>query len=157
MIISIDPGIHIGIVIANGVDYRARTYDLYSAGIIMFTDRAKLLNLLRKHEDHLEALVIEDFLLFEHKALDQIGSRFETVKVIERLTLYAEQLGIEDKIKMQEPAFRSRATVMPDQHLAFLRAATASEPKNFKHLRAAYQHLRAYVFDQSIKLARKKA
>lgn len=150
-IISFDPGYSTGVIIANNVDYTQRTYDLIAARIVMFPDRAWLNTLLLHYWRDLERIVIEDFLLFEDKALAQTGSRFEATKVIERITVYAEQLNIADKIKMQAPDLRLNARGMPADHLAFL-TSVAPDPKVRRHLIAAYQHLRYYIFWQSNQL-----
>lgn len=151
VIISVDPGYATGVVIARNIDYTKRTYDLVDGFIVSFPDRAKLEVKLAQHRIWLNTLVIEDFLLFESKALAQSGSRFEATKIIERLTVYAEQLDIADRIKMQEPGLRLSAKGMPTEHLAKL-CEFAPDPKDRRHLISAYQHLRYYVFWQSKQL-----
>lgn len=143
MIASFDPGITTAVVTATNVDYAARTYDLGECGLVLYDDRAKLLHWLDIRKYDLEAIVIEDFKLFAQRAQSQINSRFETVRVIERIVVYAEQCGLGSKVVMQDPHLRLRARGMPQPH--------AQQLKNNRHLVAAYQHLRYYVFMRDYK------
>lgn len=137
--ISFDPGIHIGIVSAVNINYSKRTYDLGPINeVLMFPDRYKLMGILARNADQLEAIIVENFRLFPNKAQAQSYSEFETVKVIERIQVYCEQLEIAHMITMQEPSVRHSAKGMPDEHAKVL--------KHDRHLTAAYQHLRFYIF-----------
>ncbi len=137
-IISFDPGISTGIVVAKNIDYIQRSFEITAKGILMFDNRATILAMLTKYKDTLEAIIVEDFMLFPSKASAQSYSRFETVKVIERITVYAEQLEIAHLIVMQKPAQRKSANGFPIEHQTAL--------GHNRHLYAAYQHLRFYVF-----------
>lgn len=140
MIISFDPGYSTGIVAATEINYKTREFKISGKAIVLFPDRHKLQDILIKHIDVIEALVVEDFLLFPNKAAEQSYSRFEPVKVIERIQIYAEQLGLADKIVMQQPSERLNAAKPTGIHLAALGAN--------RHLEAAYRHLRYYIFMQ---------
>jgi hypothetical protein len=115
--------------------------------MIMYPDRKLIKPILTRYASQLETIIIEDFTLFASKAQHQIGSRFETVKVIERITVYAEELGLAERIVMQSPAMQQRVKI-PDQALQQL---------NYnRHLVSAYTHLRYYVFNQKIRLTAKR-
>lgn len=148
MIISFDPGYSTGIALINNVNYAERTYDLSTCGVVMFPDRAKLATLLKRYSEQLEQIVIEDFLLFEHKALAQIGSRFEAVKVIERITVYAEQLGLANRITMQIPALKDQVLrngnrTMPKAHYQTIQQLPE---RHRPHVISAYRHARYFIW-----------
>jgi hypothetical protein len=113
--------------------------------VLPFAERARIVQWVNpeRWSAPIDAIVIEDFLLFKDKALDQVGSRFEAVKVIERIFVYAEQMGVADKIVMQLPAMRLSAKGIPDEHKPIINRS--------RHLVAAYQHLRYYIFAQKHK------
>lgn len=140
MIISFDPGISTGIVLADDINYQTREFRIVGKGVLMYPERAKILDMLTRYADRLEAIIVEDFLLYRDQAMAQVNSRFETVKVIERIQVYAEQLAIDHLIKMQLPALRRSASVPKGDHRAAL--------GNNRHTDAAYQHLRYYIFMQ---------
>lgn len=141
-IIAIDPGKTTGLVVASNVNYQAETYELNTAVQIPWDQRADLYQWLAVLHNSslgltrdLDAIVIEDFVLYANKAKDQINSRFPSVSVIERVTVYAEQLGCANKIKMQMAGLR-KSVLIPEEHYAIL--------KRQQHAIAAYQHLRYY-------------
>ncbi len=147
MIISFDPGEHIGIVLADNIDLTIPSFDIRAAEMIMYPDRKLIMPILTRYANQLETIIIEDFKLFASKAQHQIGSRFETVKVIERITVYCEELGLADKIVMPEASLQQRVSI-PDTVLAQL---------NYnRHLVSAYKHLRYYVFSEKIRLTAKR-
>lgn len=149
MIIAFDPGLSTGVVGGINVDYAERQYKLIIARVIPFAERTQIAKLLdpaswivaEQWKEPIEAIIIEDFMLYADKANAQINSRFETVKVIERITVYAEQLGLADKIIMQPAGLRLSAKGMQLEH----RDTIAPN----RHLTAAYQHLRYYLFMES--------
>lgn len=145
MIIAFDPGYHTGIVAAYNVNYQTRSYDLARCSVVEYPVRAHVQDWLSPSNwaEPIEAIIIEDFLLYKDKALAQTGSRFEAVKVIERITMCAELAGLESKIVMQLPAIRLSAKGMPPEHAKII------APN--RHLTAAYQHLRYYIFSQKHK------
>lgn len=143
MIISFDPGGNTGIVLASEIDYQAREFKIIGKSVVNFQQRATILDILTKYADQLDVIIIEDFRLFPDKAASQAYSEFIPVKVIERITVYAELLAIADKIVMQQPAQRLSAKGFPPDH----QVALGSN----RHLYAAYQHLRYYIFMQKYK------
>lgn len=138
MIISFDPGGTTGVVLADNVNFKLREFDITGKALIKFADRAMIYEVLALRTSALKAVIIENFRLFPDKAAQQAYSTFEAVKVIERITVYCEQLGLDDRIVIQEPAMRKSASNYPDAHRRAL--------GNNRHLYAAYQHLRYYVF-----------
>lgn len=141
-IISIDPGMTTGLVVASNVNYEAETYDLHMVDQITWDNRADIGRYLQLFYDpavgrfELDAIVIEDFVLYANKAKDQINSRFPSVSVIERATVYAELLGCAHLITLQMAGLR-KSVLIPDHHYV--------ELKRKVHATAAYQHLRYYV------------
>lgn len=153
MWISIDPGgkttdpkrKSTAILIADNVyygrGYKDFTFRLREKHIFSYADRDVIRSFIDPQT--LDRIIIEDFLLDEKRALAQTGSRFETSKIIERITCICEQLDITHKIKIQRPGDRSSARTCPPEHEQFLRAS--KEPNAFKHFYASYQHLRFYL------------
>jgi hypothetical protein len=149
LLISFDPGgkstsiknkHNTGIVAIHNIDYTQRepTFDIAFSALVSFDDRYKIFDLLQKYELYIAHIIIEDFLLRENKTNEQINSRFETVKVIERITVYAEQLALDHKITMQQSGLRLSAQAPTGVHLAAL--------GHNKHLEAAYRHARYFIF-----------
>lgn len=148
MIISFDPGYSTGIALINNVNYAKREYDLFRCGVLMFPERAHIATLLKRYSEQLDVIIIEDFLLFEDKALSQVGSRFEPVKVIERITVYCEQLGLADRIIVQPPTFQKRTLMrgdhtMPAEHYRMIQQLPT---KQRPHATSAYKHARYYIW-----------
>lgn len=139
MILSIDPGINIGMVLGTDIDLITPDFSIARAGVIMYPNRAQLKPILARYRAQLTAIVLEDFKLFPHKAVDQIGSRFETVKVIERVTVYCEELGLDHLITMQPSSAQQRVKVPDD---------VPAQLGYNRHLLSAYKHLRYYLFAQ---------
>lgn len=148
MFIAIDPGgVHTAVLCADNVHYGANidefTFELCHKQMILFKERSTLETLLDVlSADLLDRIIIEDFKLQERKASDQINSRFETVKVIERITVACERLGLTHLIKIQQPSQRHSARHCPPAHDTFLHSGAGND---FKHYYAAYQHLRYYL------------
>lgn len=133
-LISFDPGKTTGFVIFDAIDFKAREYDLVAVGVIEWHDRRYIETLLKNTQpDH---IIIEDFKLRRDKALEQSGSDMPAPRVIERIFVYCEQLGFEDRIApLQMPGLRTNCNV-PLEHQKACRIS---------HIRAAYLHARYYV------------
>ena len=157
IIISIDPGEHTVMLVAHNIDYASTSYDLLHAQLFLFNERQNIFGILRIFESthYIDAVVIEDFMLFKSKANNQVGSRFETVKVIERITYDCERLGLNDRIVMQSPQLRNNAKGMPEAHYEWLRKQQP-DPRLRVHYIAAYRHLRYYVFSQKIAMLKEQ-
>jgi hypothetical protein len=145
MILSFDPGVHIGVVAVNNINYITREYDLLFCGVVMFPQRKQLRTLIAKqmYKEEIEAIIIEDFALSHNIDLQraQAGSKFEAVAVKERIICICEDLILDDRIVIQTPAYRKSAINMPEAHHEIL--------KGNRHTIAAYQHMRAYIFAES--------
>lgn len=135
-IISFDPGLATGVVVAINVDYSKRVYDLGASGVVQYAERSKIFRILERWQP--QVIIIEDFKLNPALASAQSWSKFETVKVIERITVYAEQLELANRIAMQDPHLRHSAKTIQPDHIATI--------KPNRHLTAAYAHLRYFVF-----------
>ena len=156
VVLAIDPGASntqrsTVIIVATNVDYVKRTYDLLDHFRCLFDERKYISNFLALYAHRIETIILEDFVLFDTHAMHQVGSRFETVKVIERITYDCERLGIADKIVMRMSSAKETAKGMPPEHLAQL-IQWQPDAKQRRHYISAYRHLRAYVFDRSIQL-----
>lgn len=142
-IISIDPGVTTGVVIARDLDFDKETYTI-SAYEVAWAARKNLYTTLQElGPKALYALVIEDFRLYADKAKDQINSDFPAVKMIERVTVYAEMLGVEARIVMQGAALRQSVQINPAHYQALRRS---------KHTQAAYKHLRYFFLSEARKI-----
>lgn len=83
-ILSIDPGMMIGWAIFN-------SGEVVELGQVHLRDFAKW---LESSDPQPELIVVEDFRLFKHLALQQSGSRIETAKCIGIVESYASRRGI---------------------------------------------------------------
>lgn len=137
-IIALDPGLTTGIVVVNNIDYATCEYQLEGYKALPFKDRAKLLILLKQYDD-LDAIVMENFLLYPDQRTQQAQtySDFPSVKVIERVTVYAEQLGIADKIVLQMASLRKNVQIPTDHYKELAHYS--------KHCVDAYRHARYYI------------
>jgi L-fucose mutarotase/ribose pyranase (RbsD/FucU family) len=136
-ILSFDPGRTTGCVAVSSINYAECTYTITGYKAIEWTSRSSILELLQRFKDmgDLDAIVIEDFRLFPNKALDQAYDEFPSSKVIERITVYAELLGIDNLIVMQMPSLRHNVKLPVAEHKAI--------PN--KHCIAAMLHARYYI------------
>lgn len=147
--ISIDPGgVHTAVLCADNVHYGATvddfSFDLVSKCMFRFEQRKDIVRYINCFTEtyRTQRIIIEDFKLQERKASDQINSRFETVKVIERITVACERLGLTHLIKIQQPMERLSVKTCPPAHDAFLHDDAGSD---YRHYWASYQHLRYYL------------
>lgn len=159
LVIAFDPGASEVIpstvmLAACNVDYANTKFDLYGHACFTFGQRALIIDALealaRLHE--IEAIVIEDFTLRANVAKAQIGSRFETVKVIERITCNCELLGLADRIVMQSADRQWRVNLHSEHYDKLMQFA--HDPKRRDHYISAYKHLRYYIFARKIALTK---
>lgn len=136
-ILAFDPGFTTGCVAVSNIDYANCKYQITGYKAIEWASRGCILELLQRFNamGDLDAIVIEDFKLFPNKALDQSYSDFPSSKVIERITVYAELLGIEDRLVLQMPSLRHNVKLPSAEHSAI--------PN--KHCIAAMLHARYYI------------
>jgi hypothetical protein len=81
-------------------------------------------------------IVMEDFTLYAHKAQDQIGSHFPSVRVIGALEAYTEELGIFPNLILQPASVRGRIKILPEHEKWLVGSA---------HKKDAYQHVRYFI------------
>jgi hypothetical protein len=127
---GIDPGETTGLVIARL--HADNTYDVLAAEEIAWDDRFRLIPLLRDYQP--STIVMEAFILYPHKASDQIGQMFPSVRVIGLVEAACNFLELSQP-HFQMAAVRTRVKVLP-QHELKLRST---------HTRDAYKHLRFYL------------
>lgn len=143
-ILSIDPGPkHTAVILIDNIDYVTTTFNIAAKSIIQYPQRAKLLGVFERYKDQLDAIILEDFRLQPSKAQAQSYSRFETVKIIERITYQLESLALTHLLVMQQPGERYSATVFPPEHKQALYGNV--DRKEQPHLYAAYQHARYFI------------
>jgi hypothetical protein len=143
-VISIDPGpAHTAVLLIDDIDYSALTFRIAAKTMLTFKDRSKLYRVFERYAAQLDAIVLEDFKLQPSKAQAQSYSRFETVKIIERITYQLECLDLTHLLVMQQPGQRKSANGITPEHRA---ALTTDVPlKERDHYYAAYQHARYYI------------
>lgn len=149
-IIAIDPGpMHTAVLLLDEIDYSALTFRIVAKTILTFKDRTKLLGVFVRYYEQLDAIVLEDFKLNPNKAQAQSYSRFETVKIIERITYQLEILNMTHLLVIQQPGQRYSANgITPDHKIALETVPTGSTvdwKKEQDHLYAAYQHGRYFI------------
>ena len=81
-------------------------------------------------------VVCERFILYPHKAQDQIGSEFPSVRVIGVLEAFLWELGLLEVLRFQNASVRERVKVLP---------ADLSKVGHSPHTIDAYQHIRYFI------------
>jgi hypothetical protein len=152
-IISFDPGITTGVVIAERVDFSTRSFDLTYAGELLWSNRSNIyyaLQQLKTEEEegklYLAAIIIEEYRLYPYKAESQGWSNMPVPRLIERITVYAELLNWGDRIRMQGANLRLNCTI-PPKHKILLKS---------KHITDAYKHLCYFIAMQKNRSKRKR-
>ncbi len=143
-ILTIDPGpMHTAVVLFDNIDYANLVFDIRAKTVLTFKDRSKLYRVFERYASQLDAIVLEDFKLQPSKAQAQSYSRFETVKIIERITYQLECLDLTHLLVMQQPFQRLSANGITPEHERAL--TTGVDRKEHSHYYAAYQHGRYFV------------
>lgn len=144
MVIAIDPGPkHTAIVQLDQIDYPSVSFRVAARSMLTFPDRDKLYNVFRVYAQQLDAIIVEDFLLDPSKAKAQSYSRFETVKIIERVVCQLENLKLTHLLVIQAPGLRYSARAFPQEHEQALYGGMPIDER--KHLYSAYQHGRYFI------------
>src|SRR4051812_20999432 len=116
-ILAIDPGpMHTAVLLLDEIDYSALTFRIAAKTVLTFPDRAKLLRVFERYIPQLDAIIVEDFKLDPRKAQAQSYSRFETVKIIERITYQLECLDATHLLVIQQPGQRKSANGITPAH-----------------------------------------
>jgi len=137
-IIGIDPGKTTGLVVVTDINYQTCEYSIVGYKPLEWGRRSALLHLLTQYStggNSIDTIVMENFKLYPNKAMDQSYSEFPSVKIIERVTVYAELLNLADKIVLQMASQRTNVQI-PKAHY---------EAIPNRHCLDAYQHIRYYI------------
>lgn len=149
-IIAIDPGRTTGVVIgAAGTRNNPAELQLLEAFEIHWPHRlvqldALFANMLEPRPEAeavaIEAVVIESFHLYGHKAQSQIGNEFPSVRVIGAVEMMCFQWRISERIKFQSASEIARVQIPAgyDQHL------------HSEHTKDAFKHFRLYCIKQGL-------
>lgn len=149
-ILCIDPGpAHTAVLLLDEIDYSSLTFRIAAKTVLTFKDRSKLYRIFERYALQLDAIVLEDFKLNPNKAMAQSYSRFETVKIIERITYQLEVLALTHLLVIQQPGERKSANGITPDHRIALRSETLTGTIDWKreqdHVYAAYQHGRYFI------------
>lgn len=103
--------------------------------------RDALMDMLEEYSDDLIAVIIEDYTLFKNKALQQSGSKLETVRIIGEVEGFCRRHKI--TIVKQDPSILKIAQLWSGKKM----------PKNHSksHWVSAYNHGYYYLVKQKIK------
>lgn len=143
-ILAIDPGpMHTAVLLLDEIDYSTLTFRIAAKTVLTFKDRSKLYRVFERYANQLDAIILEDFKLQPSKAQAQSYSRFETVKIIERITYQLECLDLTHLLVMQQPGQRKSANGITTEHRQVL--TTGVPVKERDHYYAAYQHGRYFI------------
>lgn len=96
--LSFDPGITTG-----WAQFNAKG-ELKGLGQVDILGLYAMLEALYIRQHPLQAVIVEDYKLFQHKAMQQSGSRLETVKVIGALEAFAHRAGV--ALVLQPPTIK---------------------------------------------------
>lgn len=133
-IVAFDPGETTGYAV--GQWYGGKDFTLKTAGELRWEDRFTILGMLQVHMP--DYIVIEEFRLYQHRAMSQIGKVFPSSIVIGIIQAYTYQLGLLDRITMQPASVRSSVKI-------------TSDVGSSMHVRDAYKHLRYFVIVNLLK------
>ncbi len=143
-LLTIDPGpAHTAVVLFDNINYNELSFRVAAKTVLTFKDRSKLYGVFEKYRDQLDAIILEDFKLQPSKAQAQSYSRFETVKIIERITMQLEALDLTHLLVIQQPGQRYSANGITAEHRQAL--TTGAPLKERDHYYAAYQHGRYFI------------
>ncbi len=132
-IAAFDPGTTTGLVVASWAS--GKTFFVDRAEEIVWGERFhKVRRTLRTWKP--DFIVIEDFILYPHRAQEQIGNKFPSPQVIGIIEAYAYDLKLYDRI-VKQPAVNRTSVKIPADH----RKALGSSP----HILDAYRHARYFI------------
>lgn len=102
-VIGIDPGKATGVAVLTNVDFHRRSFHLHAAYTIGWSERFTLWSILETYKRDLAGIAIEDFRLYPNQETikAQTFGDFPSAKVIERVTVYCEQLALAHLVSMQ--------------------------------------------------------
>lgn len=137
-ILAVDPGETTGIVAASVTMDAVRRIQLHFTHHLPYDSRFWLHELIGKYMP--DVLLVETFRLYKHKRDSQVGSAFETVRVIGILELshYLHMRQRQRPISwIEQPASIMERVEVLDEHEVDLRGK--------RHATSAYKHLRYFV------------
>jgi len=137
LILAFDPGGTTGVCIIRR-ELDAKTFAIVEALEIKWKDRFDVFPLITGYTaNQIEAIVIEEFRLFNNLALmqSQINSDFPSVRIIGFIELTCSIMHITDRIHFQKPGLRLQTSISPE-HKKQLHSV---------HVVAAYLHAKYYV------------
>ncbi len=143
MILSVDPGMTTGLVVAENIRSPDQ-FDFYALEL-NWSQRFWFLTFFKDYHPIIEKIIIEEYRLFKHKASDQTNSIIPSVRVIGIIEAYAFEYSLINKIVYQIPAeiksYGKYTLNILDHHLEFVGPS--------KHTRDAYRHLRLFLRKQN--------
>lgn len=141
-VIAVDPGLTIGVAVVKIYPESPVGFDVCALHTYQYHQRFDLCEWIKTWEPYLAALVVEDFQLYASKAESQIGSSFETVRVIGQLELTMYQIGLLSLFHLQKAIEIDRVQIPPTHQV---------EPmlKNV-HCSDAYKHGRLFLLTRKL-------
>lgn len=140
IIIAFDPGETTGVAV--GQHTGGRDFDLIESWEIPWERRTTVHDALEEFRPNF--IVVESFRLYAHKARQQIGSHFPSVRVIGMIELSAHLWGL-GELFFQTPSLISQVKI--PRELEVENTFSGSE-----HRKDAYKHLRYFVLSKGPKL-----
>lgn len=137
IVATFDPGLTTGYCVVQVAHDLPAGFVVLESGVVKWSTRVLGVRaLLRKYRPNLT--VVEEFKLYKHKAQDQIGSDFPSVRVIGIIETYMVEF------ELGAPAFQGAALIagappvrILEEHVSLLH--------NSEHARDAYKHARYFV------------
>ena len=144
-VIGIDPGKTTGLVVLAVTDLVKRGYHIAAKYALLWSDRYRIKDVLSAFNNagNILAIVMEDFRLYEHKAMDQVNSDFPSPKVIERTIVYCEELALTHLIEMP-----MASTLYKQKGLKWSIPSDDYRLLPSPHMRDAYLHARIWILRQ---------
>jgi len=130
IIVAIDPGFTTGVAVGEVI--HPKQFDLINTYSLLWENRFETSTILDQYKP--EVVVMEDFRLYRHKAMDQVNSPFPSARVIGSVDAFCWQRGI--RVAMQPASVMSRVGILSKDKDAV---------GSILHIGDAYKHLRYYT------------
>ena len=144
-VIGFDPGKTTGCVALVVTDLAKLEYDLAAKYALPWSDRSQIRDILSAFSKagSINAVVVEDYIIYPHMAQEHIGATLWSTKIIGRLEVYCEELELDQLVtfQMAKDLYLRKGIKfpIPSEHFRLLPSP---------HMRDAYLHARIWIMKQ---------
>lgn len=154
-IIGIDPGVTTGLCCLDFYGPGTQDFNVVLCRNFCWNDRREITRYLDRmyYQQGNIIVVIENFLLYENKAREQVGSNFPSVRIIGRVEEGLDRLLILDRMFFQMAGEIAKTIILP-HHQEYVDTVKGDQ---LEHRRDAYKHARTFIVKQLKSKARSKS